>query len=468
MSLDYNQVMLSAWKKSWRRLLAAASIVAAIYILLLIAQGGLSSSAAQFSLLADLLLFGLGFLFWMLVFAHFVLPLRQPSDALDVAAEMLKALLGRRPAAVFIKDGESVSGITGQPARLLLLDSASAAVLHNESAYTRAIGPGLSAGRGDERIAGTLDLRKQRRSLGPLPDEDPFASQSIDESQVAYQARQLRRSQTSAITRDNIEVVARIEVELRVESRERQARPDPERSEREQGGSAFGFQADAAWRAIAHEGVAAQAPSDARGRQLSWDWLPVHLAVDLWREYLRKFPIADLFEQTRDEQTTLEFIEGSINKRLQEAIVPELDERGWPTSRQYSSPEYQLLRSRGLRVLKVNIREVHLEREQAEAQRIAEWAVAWEQRSKKRRKEADLATADRAAQARKAAAIQLARRASGALYQRLLKTDGREIAPPEEKETLELLLSGAIEAAGSNQKLRDLANALRGNNNGAG
>lgn len=448
--------MTNTWKRAWRRLLGIVALVSAIYVLLLIAQGGLSSRAALISLLIDLLLFGVGFLFWMLVFAHFVLPLRHPMQALDVAAEMLKSLLGRRPAAVFIKDGELASGNIGKPARLLLLDSASAAVLHNESAYTRAIGPGLSIGSGNELIAGALDLRKQRRSLGPLPEEDPFAPKGRDESQVAYQSRQHRRSQTSALTRDDVEIAARIEVELRVESRENQ------------GGSAFGFQADSAWRAIAHEGVAAQAPSDARGRQLSWDWLPAHLAADLWREYLRKFAIAKLFEQTRDKQTTLEFIEACMNQRLQEAIVAELDERGSATGRQYSSPEYQLLRSRGLRVLKVNIREVHLEREQAEAQRVAEWAAVWEQRGKQLRQDAGKAKTDQAARARKAAAIHIARSASNGLYQRLLKTDGREVPPPDEKETLELLLSGAIEAAGSNQQLRKLALQLKGNSNGAG
>jgi hypothetical protein len=432
---------MTPWKRAWRRLLGAVALVAVVYVLLLIAQGGLSSSSARLSLLIDLLIFGVGFLFWMLFFAHFVLPLRRPSEALDVSVEMFKALLGRRPAAVYIHDGEPISGTIEQNARLILLDSTSAAVLHNQSAYTRAIGPGFSVGRGSELIAGTLDLRKQRRSLGPLPEEDPFAPQGRDESQGAFHARQHRRRQTSALTRDDVEIAARIEVELRVEGREAQD------------GSAFGFHADAAWRAIAHEGVAAQAPSDARGRQLSWDWLPVHLAADLWREHLRKFGIADLFEPTRGKQTTLEFIETRLNMRLQKAIVPELDERGETTGRQYSSPEYQLLRSRGLRVLRVNIREVHLEHEQAEAQRVSEWAAHGLQRSKPTRTENS---------ARGVAALTMARSASRALYERMLKTDGREVPPPDEKETLELLLSGAMVAAGPNKKLRQISAQLKG------
>jgi hypothetical protein len=445
--------MLPTWKRTWRRILGVVALVAAIYALLLIAQGGLSSGPAQISLLIDLLLFGVGFLLWIFVLAHFVLPLGRPMQALDVAFEMIRALLGRQPAAAFIKDGEAASGI-GQRARLLLLDGASAAVLHNQSAYTRAVGPGLSVARNDEIIAGTLDLRKQRRSLGPLPEEDPFAPQGRDESQVAYQSRQHRRSQTSALTHDDVEVAARIEVELRLEGRE------------SQGGSAFGFNADSAWRAIAHEAMSAQTPSDARGRTLSWDWLPVHLAADVWRETLRKFNLTDLFEQKFDKQTTLEFIESRINQRLQQAIVAELDERGRATERQTSSPEYQMMRSRGLRVLQVNIREVHLEREQAEAQRVAEWAETWEQRGKQVRQTQGAAQADDAVRARSAGAINIVRRSSGALYQRLLKTDGREVPPPDEKETLELLLSGAIEAAGSNEKIRQLAIQLKDRENG--
>lgn len=435
--------MNNVWKRAWRRLIGSIALVAIIYILLLIWQAGLSSSAAQTSLLIDLLLFGLGLLSWLLVFANFVLPLRHPSEALDVAFEMLKALLGRRPSAAFIQDGEQISGTGNQPARLLLLDSASAAVLQNESAYSRAIGPGLTIGRRDERIAGTLDLRKQRRSLGPHPEEDPFAPRGLDESPVAYQARQHRRSQTSALTRDNVEIAARIEVDLRVDAREGQ------------GGSPFGFQPDAAWRAIAHEGVAVQAPSDARGRQLNWDWLPVHLAADLWREHLSKFLLAELFELNQGKQTTLEFIERSINLRLQEAIVSELDERGRTTGRQSSSSEYQLLRSRGLRVLRANLRELHLEKEQAEAQLLTTWASTLDQRSKQRQ-DIDIDKAN------KTAAITFARHASRALYQRLLKTDGREVPPPDEKETVELLLSGAIEAASGNQKLREFAMHLKG------
>lgn len=448
--------MSKSWKSAWRRLLGVIALAAITYALLLVWQGGLASKSAQINLLVDMILFGIGFIFWMLVFAHFVLPLKSPVESLEVAAEMLKALFGRHPSVSFIKNGEPVSGVSGQPAHLLLLDDASAAVLHNESAYTRSIGPGLSIGRRGERIAGILDLRNQRRSLGPRPDEDPFAPQGIDESQPAYHARQNRRGQTGAITRDNIEIAARIEVELRVESRQGE------------GGSAFGFQANAAWRAIAHEAVAAQVPSDARGRQLTWDWLPVHLAADLWREYLRKFPIGDLFELRSDNLTTLEYIERNINQRLQESIVPELDERGLATGRQTGSPEYQLLRSRGLRVLALHIREVHLEREQVEAQRVAEWAATWEQRGKKLHQELGEAKNDRAARARRAVQIEFARRASGPLYQRLLKTDGREVPPPDQKETLELILSGTIQTAGSNQRLRDVIDRLKGNPNGAG
>jgi len=440
--------MNNVWKRAWRRLIGSIALVAIIYILLFIWQGGLSSSTAQTSLLIDFLLFGLGLLFWVLTFSHFVLPLRKPIEALDVAVEMLKALLGRRPSAAFIQDGEQISGTSNQPARLLLLDGASAAVLQNESAYTQAIGPGLTIGRRDERIAGTLDLRKQRRSLGPHPEEDPFAPQGLDESPVAYQARQHRRSQTSALTRDNVEIAARMEVDLRVDAREGQ------------GGSAFGFQPDAAWRAVAHEGVAVQAPSDARGHQLNWDWLPVHLAADLWREYLRKFLLSELFEPTQGKLTTLEFIEQCVNFRLQEAIVSELDERGHATGRQYSSPEYQLLRSRGLRVLRANLRELHLEKEQAEAQLLTTWASTLDQRSKQRQ-DIDIGKAN------KITAITFVQHASRALYQRLLKTDGREVPPPDEKETIELLLSGAIEAASGNQKLRKFAMQLKGKSNGA-
>ncbi len=440
--------MSKSHRRGSQRLIGVIALAALLYFLLIIWQGGLSSPTAQINLLIDLALFGLGIIFWLVVFAHFVLPLRSRGEMLDVAMEILRALLGLHPSALFIKNGEPVSDNSANRTRLLLLDCASAAVLHNESTYTRAIGPGLSIGRRGERIAGIVDLRIQRRTLGPHSQEDPFAAQARDETPAAHEARQQRRIQTSALTRDGIEVLARIDVELRVDGRQGQ------------GGSPFGFQVDASWRAIAHKIVATQVPSDARGRQLSWDWLPVHLAADLWREHLRKFMLADLFIENPENFTTLEFIEGRINHRLQESIVPELDERGSATGRQTSSPEYRLLRSRGLRVLAVHLRQIFLEREPT-PQLVSKTTQSPSQQGKQSSAETEDLPKRREAQ------IEFARRSTTALYQRLLKTDGREVPPPDEKETLELLISGAVKAVGSKQRLSELAERLKGKRDGA-
>jgi hypothetical protein len=408
------------------------------------------------SLFVDLLLFGLGGFLWAAFFAHFVLPLRKPQDIPQVLGEMGRTLIGQRPAAIYIENGNARNGAS-DAARILLLDSASAAVLRTSAAYTRAVGPGLSFARRGEELAGTLDLRKQRRSRGPLPNENPFAAQSDEEDAAGYEARQQRRHETSGLTRDNIEVAVRLQVDLRLEGREGQ------------GNSPFGFHPEFAWRAIANQGVAPQSPSDARGHQVTWDWLAIQLANDLWREYLRKFNLHDLFQLRKgpaEEQINgWELIEHMVQQRLQESIVAEMDESGQMSTRQFSSPEYKLLRGRGVRVLDVKVREIHLEHEEAEKRLVAEWLDAHEQENNEKRKRGVLNRAEKKGIGQQAAALDFARQASAALYERLLKTDGREVPPPSEQETLELLLLGSQGLLGTDAaKLQEFAMRLKESN----
>lgn len=396
------------------------------------------------SLLVDLLLLILGSLFWLAFFANYVLPVRSPGESVRMLGMLLSSLLGRRPAALFVRDGQSHSAQVD--ARVLLLDSASAAVLRQEAGYTRALGPGLHFVPRGEQVARTLDLHAQRRQLGPLPSEDPFA-QDPDEDPISAASRLARRRETSGLTRDGVEVVPRIEVDFRLEGRVGG------------GGSPFGFHPEFAWRAIANEGVDPRAPSDARGRQVSWDWLPAHAAADVWREYVRKFSLAELFEP-RDSaegdmpRSGLERILEMLNLRLREAIVPELDETGTPVERQLSSPEYKLLRERGLRVLAVRLREVHLEAAREEARLRADWRELWERRARAAQTQSKSRHLEKQLLGKMDAAQEFLRTVSGELYKRLKRTDGRIVRPPDEIETLRLLLRGSQSGAAQTPGLK--------------
>jgi hypothetical protein len=62
-------------------------------------------------------------------------------------------------------------------------------------------------------------------------------------------------------------------------------------------GSRFGFSAEAVSRAARAEGVAAGTDAETRAR-VRWNQLPSLIAADLWREYLSKFTLDELFAPT--------------------------------------------------------------------------------------------------------------------------------------------------------------------------
>ncbi len=389
------------------------------------------------SLLIDLLILLVGGPLAFAFFANYVLPLSSPGEAFGTVGQLAGSLLGRLPAVLFVRNGQPQSAQSD--ARILLLDSASAAVLHNGGGYTRALGPGLHfVARGDA-VARTLDLRKQVRRLGPHPAEDPFINDP-EEDPISAASRMARRRECSGLTRDGVEVAPRIEIEFRLEGRAGG------------GGTPFGFHPEFAWRAVANEGVDEAAPRDARGHRVSWDWLPAHLAADVWREYVRKFSLAELFAPVKHsgegpERTGLEIVVEMMNLRLRESIVQELDEMGRPVERQLSSPEYQLLRERGVRVLAVGLREVHLEAMREDARLKADWRELWEQRSTSVKLQNKARAVEKALLGQMDASQEFLRTVSAELYKRLKRTDGKVVRPPSEYETLQLLLQGSLAGA---------------------
>lgn len=462
-ALLYNRAMHTSWKADRRRTLWITTLGIALWALLIYWQGEVSwlgirqafgsllaldfqaISTPYDSLLLDSFLFLFTGFFWALFFAHYVLPIRHPEELAKVLTEMGRGLLGMRPEALILHNGQPVvyrrEGRPRKP-RIFLLDSASAAVLRNAKAYTRAIGPGLSFTSGDEELAGTLDLRIQRRSLGPLPDEDPFSLQLQGEELVSFRARQERRKETSALTRDGVEIVARIEVDFRVEGRSGK------------NGSPYTFQAEFAWRALAHEGIAPQSPSDTHAHQASWDWLPVHLATELWREYLGKISVHELFDAENASNGTdaklegltgLEQLEKMINTRLTRAIAPESFRSKKSVERNISSPEYQLLRSRGLRAHSVRMRELHLDPLRDETRLVNEWSEAWEIRAIQTSVKASQRNEEKERQGQQSAAAEFVRLVSSQLYKRLKEADGKRVAPPNKDESLDLLIRGSLQ-----------------------
>jgi hypothetical protein len=238
----------------------------------------------------DGLFFLLGLVFWLGFFAQFVLPVRRAADRWKIFYRLLLYLIGSHGPAVFVKDGNVLERKKETKRRgpgVIWLDTASGAVTRTAVRFKRAIGPGVYFTEGGEYLAGTVDLHTQTQRIGPHRDEDPFAARTEGQTDIAYKQIQEHRHETSALTRDGIEVVPNITVIFKLAGR-------PASGSQE--GSRFGFDPDAVFKAVTGEGVNPMVPMDDYRRRVAWNELPARLAADLWREYLSKFTLSQLFE----------------------------------------------------------------------------------------------------------------------------------------------------------------------------
>jgi hypothetical protein len=390
-----------------------------------------------------------GILLWIAFFSQFVLPVRTLRERSLAFNRLLGYLLGNHGPAIFIENGEvqhrSLEMLRRGPG-VILLDTASAGVLRNPMAFTRPIGPGIVFTSNDEYLAGTVDLHLQTKRIGPLEKENPFTDQRKDESVEAFQRRQERRWETSGLTRDGVEVIHAVSVTFRLDSKSGE------------GGSMFGYNPQAVWRAIASEGIDPSAPQDARSRRVPWNWLPVYLAADLWREYLRKFKLNELFSQPRafagdptaDRRLTVyEWIESLVLKRLTEPEVESIDEIGRPTGEIVPSREYQILQGRGIRLHAVSITNLRFPAS-VEKELVRQWKASWLDNAQK-----ELGLVDRWRSFEKLAGeekalLEFADAASQFLGPIVIENANMPELLPDLSDSLQLLVRGSL-----NQSIRD-------------
>lgn len=276
-------------------------------------------------LYSDALICLTGLAVWLAFFAQFVLPVKTFSDRLKVVDRLVTYLQGGHGPALFIENGivrAKVEETKRKGPGVIWLDSASAAMLSIGVEFKPPVGPGVYFTDANETIAATADLHQLTLSLGPLDgdfgEKDPFRAEKAkianDKEKIPedYEAIQKRRWETSAMTRDGIEVVATISVTFRIAAQEGE------------GNTRFGFNQKNAERAIRD--------SITPGADLSqpvWSPLPARMAVDVWREYLGKFRLSELFETSDDRKDTgLQLINTMIGKRLKQKDVDDLDNYG--------------------------------------------------------------------------------------------------------------------------------------------
>jgi len=289
-------------KRPWFYIAAWVVVLLVAYIWQIFRMGGIQANLVD--LLVDLIcIFPLLLVLWLAFFAQFVLPVHTFEDRQKIFDRLVTDLFGGHGPAIFIRNGDLVAREGEERKKgpgVLWLDSASAAVTRTATKIKQTMGPGVHFIDSGEFIAGTLDLHVQSDSAGPKPSDNPFGEQGgLDDDE--WKQIQDRRKQVSALTRDGIEVIPNISVTFRVRTGfPAEGKP----------GSRFGYRTgitkkdqeneaadkDAIRRAILGEGINPNELSDSPRRRVAWNELPVSLAVDVWREYVSKFTLDELFK----------------------------------------------------------------------------------------------------------------------------------------------------------------------------
>jgi len=275
-------------------------------------RSGDAWTTIAFRFLGDLLLFFLGLIVWQYFFAQFILPVRSNADRKKIF-DRVRA--GADSPALFIQGGKIIEKIgesKREEAGVIWLDTASGAVLKTLTKFTRTVGPGVVFTEAGESIAGTVDLRTQVRTAGPREDENPFSPEAEGDEYI-----QNRRKEVRALTRDGIEVVPRITVSFRIDA-------DP--ASGKEVGSRFGYDEKAVYKAVSRAGINPDAASHSGRHDVAWHELPAYVAVDLWREYLSKFTLEELFQASQEPPI---FNQGEETPEIAPPAEPEIAVQGY-------------------------------------------------------------------------------------------------------------------------------------------
>ncbi|MDO9085683.1 MAG: hypothetical protein Q7U53_05695 [Anaerolineaceae bacterium] len=306
-------------------------------------------------------------IFFLFFFSQFVLPVLNVEKRFKAAQRIFLYIFGDHGPAIFIENGElrerRIDRLKNGPG-VIILDTASAAVLRTPVRYIGAIGPGIAFTERNDFIAGVVDLHIQSQSVGPRQEEDPFSPVQKGESNAAFEARISRRNESMAITRDGIQICVNLTVRFKMDSSPGE------------GNSAFGFNPTAVERAIIGQSINFVKPDDNPERIVSWKWLPLNLVLDIYREYISKYTINELFPLSRMDTNLVSLISEQIKQRLTQSQYRRIDNYGNQSDETILSKEFELLKKRGIRFLDIVITNLRFP-QSIEEELQNRWRTSW-------------------------------------------------------------------------------------------
>jgi hypothetical protein len=362
--------------------------------------------------------------FWLFFFAQFILPVKKLSERVRIFEHLQLYALGAHGPAVIIENG-LIRQREGEQRRsgpgIIWLDTASAAVLRTPTFFTRTVGPGIVFNHNHEYIAATVDLHGQTQSMGPSDTEeknDPF---KISKDSPDYEDIQKRRWETSAMTRDGIEIVASIGLNFGVNS-PADSYKNPQ--------TPFGFSDHNVYNFVRNN-----VTSEIIGR----------MVVDVWREYVRRFKLSQLFETPEGDstKTVLQAIIEMVNARLGSAKVNEMDEFGRLTMREVDSLEFHQIQAMGIKV-NANFRRLWFDPD-VEQKLIGAWTTNWLKSAEKEHDQVERQRTLRTRMGHEGAILEFAKSASQEICVQF---------PKSKPDALELLLHGVLRGSLRNAALQ--------------
>ena len=262
-----------------------------IYGYILWKKGGFWENIIGIAL--DLILLALLYQACIFFYAQFILPTHSLQERLKIASRLTLHAAGGHGPAIFVKNGRKVERLgeseTIGPG-LLWIDTASAVVTRTFATFKQVLGPGVHFIEANEKIASVIGLHIQTQTIGPTGLDAPFAKlreNPTEDERRQYEEMSARCMAVRAMTRDGIEIIPTISVSFKIDAKP--AGPGEK-------GSRFGFNAEAVERAARSEGINPNSITDEK-RHVAWNELPGLMAAELWREYLSKFTLNELFEQ---------------------------------------------------------------------------------------------------------------------------------------------------------------------------
>ncbi len=268
-------------------------ILLGIFVYYLVWGGGFWENVAGIA--ADLVLLALLYQACIFFYSQFILPTRTLKERQKIASRLKLHAAGGHGPAVFIKDGRKVER-TGESEMLgpglLWVDTASAVVTRTFATFKQVLGPGVHFIEANERIASTISLHIQSQTIGPTAVDQPFEplrENATEDERRQHDETTARCMMVRGMTRDGIEIIPTISVSFKIDAKP--AGPGEK-------GSRFGFNAESVERAARSEGINPTSITEEK-RRVAWNQLPGLMAAELWREYLSKFTLNELFEATQ-------------------------------------------------------------------------------------------------------------------------------------------------------------------------